>query len=244
MIRYHEPRPYSEVLGSISNIQLQFRKSQHHFERMYVNLRHVWNSRFLYPMSSTIESLPNRMYKALDKLCNYIDIMIEESVTRMDWIADLLETQGHDKDRSCPEIDCAEGIENIWDQESIGLLKIDIEPRSQKIRRTDCNVFTARLWGMRKEELLSKLATQTAPLPFCELDSMRFLIVEIESRNQDLSSRFVRMIFGCGQSFRAFLVCLTTSKEFDRQGRIRQVFGLPMSRPSRLPRLSVIHDSC
>jgi hypothetical protein len=167
-----------------------------------------------------INSLPPRLFVGVKRILSSVHEMAEESTVISEKCSEMAGWKVQNNVVSF-ENDLSPGA---WEEETkLGLIKIELDTFTQRRKNVTINSRTARLWGMRKAELLCKIYRCEVPLPFSELDWLRSFVIDVETSFQDTTSQYLRMIIGFGSEARGILVCQTTVKDFNPVCRISQV---------------------
>lgn len=68
----------------------------------------------------------------------------------------------------------------MWENEAgLGFLRLDFDPATQLRLSVTCNSTCANLFGMHKEEVMSRFANRDIPVHFPGLDWIRLVLHEL-----------------------------------------------------------------
>ncbi len=165
-------------------------------------------------------SLPPRLFVGIKRSLMSVHEKIESLALNSEKYAEMAGWKANDKMSKC-EIDLTPAF--LEEETNHGLIKIELGTNDQRYKNVTINSRIARLWGMRKAELLRRIQLCDVPLPFSELDWLRSFVVDIENSFQDRTSQYLRMIIGVGLEARGILVCQTTIRVFNSVCRMSQV---------------------
>ena len=109
-----------------------------------------------------------------------------------------------------------------WDDDADhGFIRVRLNPATQDRVAVAANRRSAELLGMRRAELLARFAAHDAPLGLAPLDAVRAFLHGLGVARDHCATRYYRMLLGPGRG--AALVCVTSARIFDGQGRLCQV---------------------
>ena len=109
-----------------------------------------------------------------------------------------------------------------WDDDADhGFIRVRLNPVTQDRVAVAANRRSAELLGMRRAELLARFAAHDAPLGLAPLDAVRAFLHGLGVARDHCATRYYRMLLGPGRG--AALVCVTSARIFDDQGRLCQV---------------------
>ena len=114
-------------------------------------------------------------------------------------------------------------LEELWEEETeLGLMQVDLEPKTQRRLRVMVNTRAASLWGLHREEMLARIALHEAPLPFADLDVLCNFVTEMEAALTGKRVLYVRLCVGNNVAQQNLLVRLTRCKIFNLEGQLCQ----------------------
>ena len=165
-----------------------------------------------------IRSLPPRLFVSIRRILSSVHEMKEELALRSEKCSAMAGWKGS-------MVRCESALKpRVWEEETkLGLIKIEFDATTQQRKNVTINSRTARLWGMKKAELLLRMNRCEVSLPFTEIDWLRSFVIDVETNFQDITSQYLRMIIGFGSEARGILVCQTTVKDFNPVCRMSQV---------------------
>ena len=112
--------------------------------------------------------------------------------------------------------------ERRWDDDTEhGFIRVRLDPTTQDCVAVAANHRAAALFGMQRGELLSRFAAHDAPLGLAPLDAVRAFLHGLGVARDHCATRYYRMLLGPGRG--AALVCVTSARIFDGEGRLCQV---------------------
>ena len=117
---------------------------------------------------------------------------------------------GGEEDLAAWEADAAHGYESVT-----------FDPATQECVAAAANSRAAQLHGMRREELLWRLARRDVPLPLAPLDALRALLHAVARGAEPRATLYYRALLRGGRA--AALVCATAVKTLHPNGLVRQV---------------------
>ena len=117
---------------------------------------------------------------------------------------------GWEEDLAAWEADAAHGYESVC-----------FDPATQECVAAAANPRAAELHGMRREELLWRLARRDVPLPLAPLDALRALLHAVARGAEPRATLYYRALLRGGRA--AALVCATSVKTLHANGLVRQV---------------------
>ena len=93
---------------------------------------------------------------------------------------------------------------------------------------------------MHKEELLARFANHEMPGFDGEVDFLCYFVFKLRTELQDESCQYQRLLFKSTTGVRAVLVCLSSTKNFDNLGHVKQVQTIPFKSTESVPEI----DQC
>jgi hypothetical protein len=117
---------------------------------------------------------------------------------------------GGEEDLAAWEADAAHGYESAT-----------FDAATQECVAAAANSRAAELHGMRREELLRRLARRDVPLPLAPLDALRALLHAVARGAEPRATLYYRALLHGGRA--AALVCATSVKTHYANGLVRQV---------------------
>lgn len=177
-----------------------------------IHAKYIWNFGYKAESIFTIlRSLTPRLDAALRGLLNRLQAIAMESTSNLALYsnhASLPPNEHQDSDVN----------ELAWRRTSFGIMHLEFDPCTQCRSSVAVNPYSARLWGIRKDQMLEQIMQYDLPLPFSELDALRIFVVDLCRSFQDVTTQYVRYTVGDGM-----LVCITKLKVFDSLGRLTAV---------------------
>ena len=228
---------------SISSLRFDSERTRMDFVLMhrwaYTPARRFWSFGYqTKPLARIFDSVPPRLSTAIECAMGAMQAMY--SVATLDTTNAI--TAGNGAIRSAPESTAvslsgiAESEDAMWEaQADIGFVRVLFDPHTQHRQHVAANAALAKVAGMHREELLARFAAHEVPLPWTDLDFLRFFVLLLR-RGLRAESLTVcgRMVFGSGPAARAVLIRHDMITSFDSAGRTTQV-SRPLSarRPPR-----------
>jgi PAS domain-containing protein len=119
--------------------------------------------------------------------------------------------------------------EEMWQEEiDCGFIRLRVDPRTQHRRHVSANARAAALAGMHREELLARFAHHDVPLPFSDLDFLRFFVFFLRG---EPTTCYCRFILGSPAAPRGVLVRYDTHSVYDSCGRVVEVRARARAEP-------------
>ena len=181
-------------------------------------MRHLYFGYRPISLIGIIRALPPRLFVGIKRILSSVHEMKEELALRSEKCFAMAGWKGS-------TVRCESALNpGVWEEETkLGLIKIEYDTTTQQRKSVTINSRTARLWGMKKAELLRQINCCDVSLPFSEVDWLRSFVIDAETNFQDTTSQYLRMIIGFGSEARGILVCQTTVKDFNPVCRMSQV---------------------
>ena len=188
-------------------------------------LKHYWNFGYhSHSIMKIVNALPLGVATPFKRLAETLQGIAEESSMRLRKASAA--TQFLD-DRRENSVEMPRIVDS-WDEEKIyGLIEMDFDPEFQTRENFAANRRASFFWRLSNVEFMDRFVQNHVPLQVTELDWVRAFSMYVSRYFEDSVNQYLRFTFNIGDNSESFLVCMTTSKKFNRFGRISKV------RPSR-----------
>eukprot|EP00292_Cryptomonas_paramecium_P010563 CAMPEP_0113725074 /NCGR_PEP_ID=MMETSP0038_2-20120614/39509_1 /TAXON_ID=2898 /ORGANISM="Cryptomonas paramecium" /LENGTH=261 /DNA_ID=CAMNT_0000655199 /DNA_START=248 /DNA_END=1033 /DNA_ORIENTATION=+ /assembly_acc=CAM_ASM_000170 len=163
-------------------------------------------------MARVFDAVPPRLSRAIDLMMDALQIQYSAHDAIQNYVSD-----------EPPSVAVDEELMWMADNDR-GYITLNFDPATQQRRDLRVNARLASFSGMHIEEMLARYAHREFPLPWTDLDFVRFFVHQLLAHLcAESESLFMRMVHGTGPEARAMLVRCEMVKVFDALGRIKKV---------------------